>query len=146
MPRKQLSMTKYRTCHWISLLFHPRQSDFEGLLLRTSLISGCHRYNFRLLELRNDITAVLQQYSMRDGDVYDTWFSQGVWNIVKTMTDHFNSSASKWGYWYGGLDDWVFHYNNTDPLHYEWFITTRRCISYNVNKNVFIVYLVSLQA
>lgn len=35
---------------------------------------------------------------------------------------------------------------NTDPLHYEWFITTRRCISYNVNKNVFIVYLVSLQA
>lgn len=43
MPRKQLSMTKYRTCHWISLLFHPRQSDFEGLLLRTSLISGCHR-------------------------------------------------------------------------------------------------------
>lgn len=35
---------------------------------------------------------------------------------------------------------------NTDPVHYEWFITTRRCISYNVNKNVFIVYLVSLQA
>lgn len=64
MPRKQLSMTKYRTCHWISLLFHLRQSDLEGLLLRTSLISGCHRYN--ILNIR----VLLDQILLKDIQVF----------------------------------------------------------------------------
>lgn len=54
-------------CHLILLSIYLRQSDFDGyqyvttgrgLILRRSLIWDCKGLNSRLLEVRNDITAV----------------------------------------------------------------------------------------
>lgn len=123
MPRKQLSMTKYRTCHWISLLFHLTQSDFEGLLWRTSLISGCHRYNFRTKDcLNNSVVWGTEMFMILDSHKACETLSKP-WPITFILP--LQSEVID-------MEGWkIKFFINIEHLHYEWFITTRLCISYN---------------